>query len=210
MLLSLEFDKGRLDLRLIQVAVREKLRVNDNTTLYNVCSVFQGMFSTLGGGVFSTSDGWDTMSTLGRYHDSCGEQIDTSLWYWKPRCTEHPSDALMVSPHMNHDIPPHESWYPLNVLIIPQCTHNISPMYSCIPPQCTYNIPPMYWTSPDLLMISPDVFMVFPRCNEHTLYMMKMSIQVLRHPSVREEWCAKLNVTKWLLRSLSGPCDLTP
>ena len=45
-------------------------------TLYNVCSVHRGMFST--SGVFSTSGGYheyiggDIMSTSGGYHDECG------------------------------------------------------------------------------------------------------------------------------------------
>ena len=38
---------------------------SNKITLYNVCSVHRGMFSTLG--VFSTSG--DIMSTLGGYHE---------------------------------------------------------------------------------------------------------------------------------------------
>ena len=96
-------------------------------TLCNVCSVHQGMFSTLG----------DTMMYV-------GEQRDKSLSIY----IENP-----------------------DVLKIPQCTHDIIPMYwtpapdiPMISPWCTHGIPPMYWTSFDVLMISPDVLMVSPRC----------------------------------------------
>ena len=76
-------------------------------------------------------------------------------------CTEHPFDALMISPRCTHDIPPMYSWYPSDVLNIPQCTHVI--------PHIHHDIPPIYWTSPDVLMIPPDVLMVSPRCTEHPL-----------------------------------------
>ena len=63
--------------------------LNKFTTLYNVCSVHRGMFSTSGdimstsgdimstSGVFSTSEGYheyigEMFSTSGGYHDTCG------------------------------------------------------------------------------------------------------------------------------------------
>ena len=106
-----------------------------------------------------------------------------------PRCTHdippdllmRSPDVLMVSPHMYHDIPrctehpPMHSWYPSDVLNIPdvlmvslRCTEHV-------PPSDVLNTspPPMYsWYPPNVLNI--------PRCTEHTLY------RVIRRTNCRQ------------------------
>ena len=86
-------------------------------TLYNVCSVHRGIFSTSG----------DTMSTLGcSVHQGdimmqVGEQVGKNLSI----SSENP-DVLNI-PQCTHDIPSMYSWYPPDVLNIPRCTHGIPP-----------------------------------------------------------------------------------
>ena len=121
--------------------------MNTIYTLYNVCSVHQGMFSTSGGVQYIRGISWvhrgDIMMNVGGYFQFL---LKTPM-YWTfpdvlnfPRCTE---------------LPPMYSWYPDDVLMIS--------------PWCTHGIPPMYWTLPNVLMIFPDVLMVSPRCTEHPL-----------------------------------------
>ena len=104
-----------------------------------------------------------------------------SMYSWYPRCTEQSPNVLMVSHHMYHDIPqctehpPMFSWYPPDVLMVslrstehPRCTHDIPMMYSWYPP--------MYWTAPDVLNI--------PRCTEHTLYRVVLSLSFIERERV--------------------------
>ena len=110
---------------------------------------------------------------IGEYHDACGgaRWQKPFNFYWKPQCAHG-------IPHM------HASWYPLNVLNIPRCTHDvlnilmvspdvlnipdvlmIPPPYVLNNPRCTYDIHrcthgiPMYWTSP--------MYSWYPLCTEH-------------------------------------------
>ena len=127
-------------------------------TLYNVCSVNWGIFSTSGdvqymggyhyecGGIpcvhrRNTISMWGViMSTLGDVHHIRG--ISWCIWesnlinpfnfYWKPQCTND-------IPQCTHDIPMY--WTSLNVLMV-------SPHASWYPQ--------MYWTSPNVFMVSPS------------------------------------------------------
>ena len=218
-------------------------------TLYNVCSVHQGMFSTsggcheyVGGDIMSISGGYheyiggcsvhrgiswcmwgiswvhqemfgtsgDTMSALGDimstsgdvqhirgYHDACGGMpwvhwgMFSTLgipWVHQGKSWVHRGiswvhqgmfSTLGFSIKIEIFLPtcsPHASWYPPDVLNIPQCTHDIPPMYSWYPPdvlmvssdvlnipRCTHDIPPhASWYPPTCIMISPDVLMISP------------------------------------------------
>ena len=64
------------------------------------------------------------------------------LWYMWGARWQKPFN-LYCKPRCTHDISPHASWYPPDVLNIPRCTHDI--------PRYTHGIPPMYWISPDIL-----------------------------------------------------------
>ena len=128
-------------------------------TLYNVCSVHRGMFSTSGdmneGGIPWVHRGdlqcigripWvhrgDIMSTLGDF-----QYIGGISWYmWGSNLIK--SFQFLLKTPMYLTSP--------DVLMISP------PMYSWYPPRCTHGSPPMYWTPPDVLNI--------PRCTEHTLY----------------------------------------
>ena len=99
-------------------------------------------------GMFSTSR--DIMSTLGDIMSTLGVSIEIERIY--------------------QVAPPNASWYPSDVLNIPQCTHDIPPP----PPPCTNGIqspmytwyPPMYWTCLNVLMISPHLLNI-PWCTEY-------------------------------------------
>ena len=78
-----------------------------------------------------------------------GEQLDKIL-----SISIENSDVLNI-PRCTHDIPPMYSWYPPDVLNIPDVlmvspsTHGIPHTYHDIPdvlniPRCTHDIPPMY------------------------------------------------------------------
>ena len=130
--------------------VSTRKRSKTMITLYNMCSVHRGMFSTSGdvqyiGGSheYIGRIPWvhrgNIMCTSGDVQYIKG--ISWCMWgsklikpcnlYWK-------LDVLNI-PRYAHDIPPPmHSWYPPDVLNIPQCTHDIPHMYQ--------DIPPMYWT----------------------------------------------------------------
>ena len=141
----------------------------DNVTLYNVCAVPLGVFSTVG----------DIMSTVGIILSTVGDVqyrggISWCTWgiswvpwrvfstmgggksfvIWVPHGTEHP--------HGTYDIPPHVSWYPLGTQIskdgIPHGTEH-PPRYSWYPPR--------YWTSPTVLKITPHGTQDIPHNTEH-------------------------------------------
>ena len=77
------------------------------------------------------------------------------------------SPNVLNIPQCSHDILPMYSWYPPDVLMVfPRCTEH-PPMYSWYPPTCIMisprcaEHPPMYsWYPPDVLMVSL-------RCTEH-------------------------------------------
>ena len=91
--------------------------------------------------MFSTWEGVqyieDTMSTLGRYLDACGDIMSIS------------GDIMM---HVGEQVGKNLSISIENpdVLNIPQCTHDI-PQCTHDIPQCTHDIPP------DVLTLSSDV-----------------------------------------------------
>ena len=72
------------------------------------------------------------------------------------------SPNVLNMPRCTHDISPMYSWYPPDVLMIsPRCTHGI-PQCTCGISRCTEH-PPMYsWYPPTCIMISPQ-------CTEHPL-----------------------------------------
>ena len=129
-----------------------------------------GVFSTLGdimmhvGDIMSTSG---DVQYIGGYHEyirgyheyiggcsvhrgdimmQVGEQVGKNLSI----SSENP-DVLNIQ--CTHDIPSMYSWYPPDVLNIPQCTHGIPPHAS--------------WYSPDVLMTSPRCAHGIPQCTEH-------------------------------------------
>ena len=152
----------------------------NKTTLYNVCSVYRGMFSISRGVQYVWGIPW--------VHRGISWVHQGFQYKWKA--------FINFLPHMNHDIPPmyrtsldipwctHDipstySWYLPDVLNIPRCTHGIPPMYSWYPldvlivsPRCTHGIP-RCTKHPDVLSI--------PRCTEfeHTLYRMKTIMKKL-------------------------------
>ena len=136
-------------------------------TLYNVCSVHRGVFSTSG----------DTMSTSWGYHE------------YIRGCSVHRKDIMI---HVGEQVGENLSISNENpnVLNIPQCTHDIPPMYSRYP-WCTHGIPPMYWTSPDVLMISPKGTHGVPWCTEHPPMYSWYPPDVLNTPDVLmiSPWC---------------------
>ena len=141
-------------------------------TLYNVCSVHRGVFST-SGDTMSTSGGYheyiggcsvhrgDIMMNVGGYHEYIGgcsvhrrDTMSTSGGYHEyiGGCSVHRRNIMI---HVGEQLDKILSISIENsdVLNIPRCTHDI--------PRCTHDIPPMYsWYPPDVLMVSP-------RCTEH-------------------------------------------
>ena len=150
----------------------------EKITLYNVCSVHRGMFSTSGGVQYIGGIPWvhrgDIMSTSGGYHDERGGipwvhrgMFSTSEGYHEyiggyheyiggyheyiGGCSVHRRD-IMIHVEEQLDKILSISIENSDVLNIPRCTEH----------------PPMYsWYPPDVLMISPDVLMVSPWCTEH-------------------------------------------
>ena len=143
-------------------------------------------------GMFSTSG--DIMSTLGVIMSTLGFSIEIERIY--------------------QVAPPNASWYPSDVLNIPQCTHGISHMHHDIP-QCTNGISPIYWTSPDVHMISPYIHNDIPWCTEHaSMYswyppMYWTSPDVLNIPQFTEHTLYKVNIL-WMnsLTYLKHHCDI--
>ena len=92
------------------------------------CSVHWVDIMTISGDVqYSMSRLRDVMSTSEGYHKyivriSWGIQLIKAFHY-----IQNP-DALIIFPHINHDMPPHKSLYPSDELNIPRCTHNIPHM----------------------------------------------------------------------------------
>ena len=165
-------------------------------TLYNVCSVHRGVFSTLGGyhedvggyheyigGVRYIGDitmhVGDIMSTLGDTMSTSGDTsgdvqyIGDIMMHVREQVGKNLSISIenpnvLNIPQCSHEIPPMYSWYPSDVLMV-------SPLHaSWYPPWCTEH-PPMYlWYLPNVLMISPNVLMIslwcthgIPQCTEH-------------------------------------------
>ena len=134
-----------------------KLFIHKIFTLYNVCSVNWGIFSTSGdvqymGGyheyIGACSVHWrDTMSTSGEYH----EYIEG--------CSVHQRDIMMrVGEQLDKSFQfllktPVYSWYPPMYSWFPWCTEHPL-MYSWYPL--------MYWTSPNELMVSPHMLHDIP------------------------------------------------
>ena len=144
--------------------------------------------------IMSTS--WDIMSTLGDV-----QYIGVFNRNWK--------DFIKLLPHMHHDIPPMYSWYPPDVLMVSlRCTEHL-PMYSWYPPHSSW-YPLMYWTSPDVIMISPDVLNI-PRCTEHTLYRVIIFSfpPFFNIPFFFSAWGLSIIYLEQLLRP-SGGCSLVP
>ena len=138
------------------------------------------------------------VSTWCTEHPRCTHDIPLMYSWYPPRCTNgihlmywtSPMYSWYPPPHMYHDIPlmywasldvfmispPMYSWYPSDVLMVSlRCTEHLL-MYSWYPSdvlmvslRCTHGIPPMYsWYPPDVLNI--------PRCTEHTLYTVLLSV----------------------------------
>ena len=155
-------------------------------TLYNVCSVHWGMFSTLGDVQYIGGISWymwgDTMSTLGdvqyigRYH----EYIGGCSVHWQIPWV-HWGDIMSTSGGYHEYIRGCSvHWGMFSTLgfsieierILWSCSHTCimislrrywtSPNVRMISPQCTHGIPPMYWTSSDVLMVSPTFIMISP------------------------------------------------
>ena len=144
------------------------------TTLYNVCSVHRGMFSTSGGyheyiGGYHEYTG--SVQYIGGYHDACGgyhEYIVGCSVHWRIPWVHRRiswvhwgmfSTSGDIMMHVGEQVDKNLSIFieNPNVLNIPRCTHDI--------PRCTHGthgIPPMYWTSPDVLMVSPTCIMISP------------------------------------------------
>ena len=126
------------------------------TTLYNVCAVPWGVFSTVGDimstvggyleyrGVFSTVG--DIKSIVGDvqyrggFHDARGDIMSTvggkSFVIWVPHGTEHPHGTHDI-PHMHHDIP-----HGTQRMVSPYGTHDIPHMHHDIPHGT--ELPPRY------------------------------------------------------------------
>ena len=133
------------------------------------------------------------MSTSGDIMSTSGdtqyiEGISWCIWgskvikpfnlYWKPRCTEQPPRYSWY--------PPHASWYSSDVRNIPWCTHGI---------------PPMYWTSPDVLMVFPDVLNThYTGCYEAGTTS-RVSETVLAVQEVRFSFTKAYNIDSFLIIS---------
>ena len=129
-----------------------------------------GMFSTLGDIMMHVGD---TMRTLRDV-----QYIGISWVHWGDIMS-----TLGVSIEIERIYqvsPPNASWYPSDVLNIPQCTHDIyiPPPPQCtngIQPWCTEHLPMCTWYPPTFIMISPDVLNMpqcahdIPPCTEHPL-----------------------------------------
>ena len=160
-------------------------------TLYNVCSVHRGMFST--SGVFITLG--DIMSALGgvQYIGGYHEYIGGIKWvHWGMFSTS--GDTMNTSGDIQYVEGYHKyirgiSWVHKGDIMstlgdvqyigvfnrnqkvftnfLPHVYHDIprctehSPMYSWYPPDVLM-VSPMYWTSPNVLMISPTCIMISP------------------------------------------------
>ena len=142
-------------------------------TLYNLCSVNWGIFSTSG-----------DVQYMGGYHEyigACSVHQGISLWMWEDTMCTRGMFSTSEKYHQymgggGGDIMStlgdvqHIRWIswciwgsnlinPFNFYWKPQCTHDIPwctehpSMYSWYPPHASW-YPPMYWTSPNVFMIS--------------------------------------------------------
>ena len=132
-------------------------------TLYNVCSIHRGMFSTSGGYNEYTES---VQCIRGISWCMWGDIISTSVGYHEyiEGCSVHRGDIMMhvgdIMMHVGEQIDKNLSISIENpdvLMISPWCTHDIPLMYSWYPPdvlmispRCTEH-PPMYWTSPNIL-----------------------------------------------------------
>ena len=150
-----------------------------STTLYNVCSVHRGMFST--SRVFSTSGGYHEyiggiswvhrrislvhrgmFSTLGGIHDECGdimmnagryhEYIGEISWVLWGISWVHRGCSVH-----QRDIMIHVEEQLNKILLISIENSDVLSI-----PRCTHDIRPMYWTSRDVLMVSPHMYHEIP------------------------------------------------
>ena len=92
-------------------------------------------------------------STLGSYHDKCGEGhcennwigVETPVYWTSPGVLKISPTLIIVPLHCTHGIPPVYSWYTSSVLMI-------SPTVLNTP--CVFMEPPIYCTHPSLLHTS--------------------------------------------------------
>ena len=147
------------------------LKYNIKITLYNMCSVHRGMFSTLGGyheyieGISWVHRG--IFSTMGGYHDECGgiPWVHRGMFSTSEGCSVHQRDVQYIG-----GIPWVHRGDITSTLGDVQCIGGLSWYMwgSNLIKSFQFLLKtPMYWTSPNVLMISPDVLMVSPWCTEH-------------------------------------------
>ena len=179
-------------------------------TLYNVCSVHRGMFSTSAGvqyiggsheyivgiswvhrGVFSTSG--DIMMHVGGYH----EYIGGCSVHWRDTMSTlggiswvHRGDIMMhvgeqVGKNLSISI---ENPNVLNIRISPDVLMISPTMYSWYPPdvlnisRCAHGIPHMHHDIPPMYWTSPDVLMMSPDVLMISPDVLMISLLCTEHP----------------------------